>query len=151
MIPLHETVNVRANIFRISLNMHSRGSDSMYKHIVTLRVWKLLFSRKLQIGASHPLELHIQHTVCSIWPWFQTHYLWCLFHLTHQSMALSVQPEKHTNVKLHLNLPHWVGFLFFQVFAFVRTDKANNSPPHSANCHVCECLLEFRTKVEVMI
>nr|KYP58530.1 hypothetical protein KK1_013942 [Cajanus cajan] len=34
-----------------------------------------------------------------------------------------------------------------EVFAFVRTDKANNSP-HRADCHVCECLLEFRTKVE---
>ncbi|XP_004486996.1 uncharacterized protein [Cicer arietinum] len=34
-----------------------------------------------------------------------------------------------------------------EVFAFVRTDKANNSP-HRAQCHVCECLLEFRTEVE---
>ncbi|KAL2332140.1 hypothetical protein Fmac_019721 [Flemingia macrophylla] len=34
-----------------------------------------------------------------------------------------------------------------EVFAFVRTDKANSSP-HRADCHVCECLLEFRTKVE---
>ncbi|KAG4945246.1 hypothetical protein AAZX31_15G036500 [Glycine max] len=34
-----------------------------------------------------------------------------------------------------------------EVFAFVRTDKANNSS-HRADCHVCECLLEFRTKVE---
>ncbi|KAK7325017.1 hypothetical protein VNO77_29033 [Canavalia gladiata] len=34
-----------------------------------------------------------------------------------------------------------------EVFAFVRTDKADNSP-HRADCHVCECLLEFRTKVE---
>lgn len=34
-----------------------------------------------------------------------------------------------------------------EVFAFVRTDKANNSP-HRAKCHVCECLLEFRTEVE---
>ncbi|KAL5152296.1 PGR5-like protein 1B, chloroplastic [Glycine soja] len=34
-----------------------------------------------------------------------------------------------------------------EVFAFVRTDKANNSP-HRADCHVCECLLEFRTEVE---
>lgn len=34
-----------------------------------------------------------------------------------------------------------------EVFAFVKTDKANNSP-HRADCHVCECLLEFRTKVE---
>ncbi|KAK7272063.1 hypothetical protein RJT34_28440 [Clitoria ternatea] len=34
-----------------------------------------------------------------------------------------------------------------EVFAFVRTDKANDSP-HRADCHVCECLLEFRTKVE---
>ncbi|WJX74441.1 hypothetical protein P8452_58093 [Trifolium repens] len=34
-----------------------------------------------------------------------------------------------------------------EVFAFVKTDKANNSP-HRAKCHVCECLLEFRTEVE---
>ncbi|XP_061361185.1 uncharacterized protein LOC133305072 isoform X2 [Gastrolobium bilobum] len=27
-------------------------------------------------------------------------------------------------------------------------DKANNSPQR-ANCHVCECILELRTKVEV--
>ncbi|XP_027342420.1 uncharacterized protein LOC113855127 isoform X2 [Abrus precatorius] len=35
-----------------------------------------------------------------------------------------------------------------EVFAFVRTDKANNNSPHRSDCHVCECLLEFRTKVE---
>ncbi|KAF1899111.1 hypothetical protein Lal_00019232 [Lupinus albus] len=34
-----------------------------------------------------------------------------------------------------------------EVFAFVRRDK-NDDLPHRANCHVCECLLEFRTKVE---
>ncbi|XP_019414058.1 PREDICTED: PGR5-like protein 1B, chloroplastic isoform X1 [Lupinus angustifolius] len=34
-----------------------------------------------------------------------------------------------------------------EVFAFVRRDK-NDELPHRANCHVCECLLEFRTKVE---
>ncbi|KAL6203276.1 hypothetical protein ACLB2K_026977 [Fragaria x ananassa] len=34
-----------------------------------------------------------------------------------------------------------------EVFAFVKTDQSNNSP-HRANCHVCECLLEFRTKAE---
>ncbi|KAI4334532.1 hypothetical protein L6164_019214 [Bauhinia variegata] len=34
-----------------------------------------------------------------------------------------------------------------EVFAFVKTDGANDSP-HRADCHVCECLLEFRTKVE---
>ncbi|KAM1698151.1 hypothetical protein ACFX14_029320 [Malus domestica] len=34
-----------------------------------------------------------------------------------------------------------------EVFAFVQSDQSNNSP-HRANCHVCECLLEFRTKVE---
>ncbi|TQD69226.1 hypothetical protein C1H46_045241 [Malus baccata] len=34
-----------------------------------------------------------------------------------------------------------------EVFAFVKSDQSNNSP-HRANCHVCECLLEFRTKVE---
>ncbi|KAJ7947636.1 PGR5-like protein 1B chloroplastic [Quillaja saponaria] len=32
-----------------------------------------------------------------------------------------------------------------EVFAFVRADRANDSP-HRANCHVCESLLEFRTK-----
>lgn len=35
-----------------------------------------------------------------------------------------------------------------QVFAFVKSNQSNNSP-HRANCHVCDCLLEFRTKVEV--
>ncbi|KAJ8452592.1 hypothetical protein Cgig2_004928 [Carnegiea gigantea] len=34
-----------------------------------------------------------------------------------------------------------------EVFAFVRSDQSNGSP-HRADCHVCECLLEFRTKVE---
>ncbi|CAJ1946755.1 unnamed protein product [Sphenostylis stenocarpa] len=34
-----------------------------------------------------------------------------------------------------------------KVFAFVKTDKADASS-HRADCHVCECLLEFRTKVE---
>nr|XP_043620826.1 uncharacterized protein LOC122592616 [Erigeron canadensis] len=34
-----------------------------------------------------------------------------------------------------------------EVFAFVRSNKFNYSP-HKAECHVCECLLEFRTKVE---
>ncbi|PRQ34122.1 hypothetical protein RchiOBHm_Chr5g0065341 [Rosa chinensis] len=34
-----------------------------------------------------------------------------------------------------------------EVFAFVKSDQSNNSP-HRANCHVCECLLEFRTKAE---
>lgn len=34
-----------------------------------------------------------------------------------------------------------------QVFAFVKSNQSNS--PHRANCHVCECLLEFRTKVEV--
>ncbi|MED6120867.1 hypothetical protein PIB30_024891 [Stylosanthes scabra] len=34
-----------------------------------------------------------------------------------------------------------------EVFAFVTMDKANDSP-HRSNCHVCECLLEFLTKVE---
>ncbi|KAI4322136.1 hypothetical protein L6164_021856 [Bauhinia variegata] len=33
------------------------------------------------------------------------------------------------------------------VFAFVKTDRASDSP-HRADCHVCECLLEFRSKVE---
>ncbi|KAK7262472.1 hypothetical protein RJT34_30045 [Clitoria ternatea] len=34
-----------------------------------------------------------------------------------------------------------------EVFAFVRMDR-NIDSPHRANCHVCDCLLEFRTKVE---
>ncbi|XP_027347177.1 PGR5-like protein 1B, chloroplastic [Abrus precatorius] len=34
-----------------------------------------------------------------------------------------------------------------EVFAFVRMDR-NVDSPHRADCHVCECLLEFRTKVE---
>ncbi|KAF5954205.1 hypothetical protein HYC85_007061 [Camellia sinensis] len=37
-----------------------------------------------------------------------------------------------------------------EVFAFVRSDQSNNSP-HRADCHVCECSLEFRTKVEVIV
>lgn len=37
-----------------------------------------------------------------------------------------------------------------EVFAFVRSDQSNGSP-HRADCHVCECLLEFRTKVEKSI
>ncbi|KAG4385297.1 hypothetical protein GLYMA_12G062600v4 [Glycine max] len=35
-----------------------------------------------------------------------------------------------------------------EVFAFVRMDR-NIESPHRADCHVCECILEFRTKVEV--
>ncbi|PON75556.1 PGR5-like A protein [Parasponia andersonii] len=34
-----------------------------------------------------------------------------------------------------------------EVFAFVKSDQANDSP-HRADCHVCESLLEFRTKAE---
>ncbi|XP_054812745.1 uncharacterized protein LOC129313552 isoform X2 [Prosopis cineraria] len=34
-----------------------------------------------------------------------------------------------------------------EVFAFVRMDKARDSP-HRADCHVCGCLLEFHTQVE---
>ncbi|XP_022964680.1 uncharacterized protein LOC111464688 [Cucurbita moschata] len=34
-----------------------------------------------------------------------------------------------------------------EVFAFVRSDRANVSP-HRSDCHVCECLLEFRVKFE---
>ncbi|KDP42256.1 hypothetical protein JCGZ_02986 [Jatropha curcas] len=34
-----------------------------------------------------------------------------------------------------------------EVFAFVKSNEPNNSP-HRADCHVCESLLEFRTKVE---
>ncbi|KAL9415966.1 hypothetical protein AB3S75_039206 [Citrus x aurantiifolia] len=34
-----------------------------------------------------------------------------------------------------------------EVFAFVNSDQTKNSP-HRADCHVCESLLEFRTKVE---
>ncbi|KAJ7012618.1 PGR5-like protein 1B [Populus alba x Populus x berolinensis] len=36
-----------------------------------------------------------------------------------------------------------------EVFAFVKSDQSNDSP-HRADCHVCESLLEFRTKVEVI-
>ncbi|KAK3017530.1 hypothetical protein RJ639_007205 [Escallonia herrerae] len=35
-----------------------------------------------------------------------------------------------------------------EVFAFVRSDQSNNFP-HRLDCHVCECSIEFRTKVEV--
>ncbi|XP_065635314.1 uncharacterized protein LOC136070016 isoform X2 [Quercus suber] len=35
-----------------------------------------------------------------------------------------------------------------EVFAFVKPNQTNNSP-HRADCHVCECLLEFRTKRSV--
>lgn len=34
-----------------------------------------------------------------------------------------------------------------QVFAFVKTDKSVKAP-HKAECHVCECPLEYRTKIE---
>ncbi|KAK4779774.1 hypothetical protein SAY87_015880 [Trapa incisa] len=34
-----------------------------------------------------------------------------------------------------------------EVFAFVKSDQSNASP-HKADCHVCECALEFRTKAE---
>lgn len=34
-----------------------------------------------------------------------------------------------------------------QVFAFVKTDKSIKAP-HKAECHVCECPLEYRTKIE---
>ncbi|GAY38078.1 hypothetical protein CUMW_033940 [Citrus unshiu] len=34
-----------------------------------------------------------------------------------------------------------------EVFAFVNSDQTKNSP-HRSDCHVCESLLEFRTKVE---
>lgn len=34
-----------------------------------------------------------------------------------------------------------------EVFAFMKSNQFTNSP-HKAECHVCECLLEFRTKVE---
>ncbi|CAN6331129.1 unnamed protein product [Urochloa humidicola] len=34
-----------------------------------------------------------------------------------------------------------------QVFAFVKTDKSTRAP-HRAECHVCECPLEYRTKIE---
>lgn len=39
--------------------------------------------------------------------------------------------------------------IYMQVFAFVKSDKSIISP-HRADCHVCECTLEFRTKVEVI-
>jgi hypothetical protein len=35
-----------------------------------------------------------------------------------------------------------------QVFAFVKTDNSIKAP-HRAECHVCSCPLEYRTKVEV--
>jgi len=50
---------------------------------------------------------------------------------------------------LHLNHSHGIEFIFFKVFALVRTNKGNNSL-HKADCHVCKCLLEFRTKAEVI-
>uniref|UniRef100_A0A0A9D5E9 Uncharacterized protein n=1 Tax=Arundo donax TaxID=35708 RepID=A0A0A9D5E9_ARUDO len=34
-----------------------------------------------------------------------------------------------------------------QVFAFVKIDKSIRAP-HRAECHVCECPLEYRTKIE---
>ncbi|XP_010535489.1 PREDICTED: PGR5-like protein 1A, chloroplastic isoform X2 [Tarenaya hassleriana] len=34
-----------------------------------------------------------------------------------------------------------------EVFAFVRSDQSNSNA-HRADCHVCGCTLEFRTKVE---
>ncbi|KAM0026012.1 putative PGR5-like protein [Helianthus debilis subsp. tardiflorus] len=37
-----------------------------------------------------------------------------------------------------------------EVFAFVKSNEFGNSP-HKADCHVCECLLEFRTEVEVVV
>lgn len=37
-----------------------------------------------------------------------------------------------------------------EVFAFVRSDQSNSSA-HRADCHVCECRLEFRTKAEQSI
>ncbi|KAL9235313.1 hypothetical protein vseg_010079 [Gypsophila vaccaria] len=37
-----------------------------------------------------------------------------------------------------------------EVFAFVRSDESNCSP-HRGHCHVCECLLEFRTTSEKCI
>ncbi|KAL6865426.1 hypothetical protein ACP4OV_016577 [Aristida adscensionis] len=37
-----------------------------------------------------------------------------------------------------------------QVFAFVKTDKSIQVP-HRAECHVCECPLEYRTKIEIFV
>ncbi|XP_043700672.1 uncharacterized protein LOC122651369 [Telopea speciosissima] len=37
-----------------------------------------------------------------------------------------------------------------EVYAFVRADQFNQVP-HRADCHVCQCTLEFRTKVEKSI
>lgn len=34
-----------------------------------------------------------------------------------------------------------------EVFAFVKSEKFNGSP-HRADCHVCDCTLEFRAKTE---
>ncbi|KAF9598669.1 hypothetical protein IFM89_029919 [Coptis chinensis] len=36
-----------------------------------------------------------------------------------------------------------------EVFAFVRADQSNHAP-HRTACHVCECSLEFRPKVEAV-
>ncbi|KAJ4772845.1 PGR5-like protein [Rhynchospora pubera] len=35
-----------------------------------------------------------------------------------------------------------------EVFAFVKTNDKSSQRPHRAECHVCQCYLEYRTKVE---
>lgn len=34
-----------------------------------------------------------------------------------------------------------------EVFAFLKSDKSISNP-HRASCHICDCSLEFRTKIE---
>lgn len=50
-------------------------------------------------------------------------------------------------VELSMQYPQ--SFKPLQVFGFVRSNQSKDSP-HRADCHVCECSLEFRTKVEVI-
>ncbi|PKA64080.1 PGR5-like protein 1A, chloroplastic [Apostasia shenzhenica] len=38
-----------------------------------------------------------------------------------------------------------------EVFAFVKAEENSTLCPHGTQCHVCECRLEFRGKVEVCI
>lgn len=47
-----------------------------------------------------------------------------------------------------LSMHYPQSFKPLQVFGFARSNQSNYSP-HRADCHVCECSLEFRTKVEV--
>ncbi|KAI8573892.1 hypothetical protein RHMOL_Rhmol01G0311100 [Rhododendron molle] len=49
-----------------------------------------------------------------------------------------------------LSMHYPQSFKPLQVFGFARSNQSNYSP-HRADCHVCECSLEFRTKVEQSI